>query len=345
MADATAKTVVATTGDRHRSPLLLIWLAFIRLKPVKGFASQMRAPSVQPATPDYIPFNLLKRTLMADYEQNTFVQFLLNLFPDDRDAVRDAVTAYRIGTYKGFTSFPKIDRAGRVAAAKLMKFNPQTGKRLKTDYAVSSLPSELKRVGELKPDFETDKDVFFGEHLLPKFPDLPVAIVESEKTAAIAHLCKGVFPDFVWLATGSKQWLNVDRLRRLGNERIILYPDADGFDLWQKIAAAARAQGLDVRVTALIENQANAQEKAEQVDIADYLISAQCQVNQVNSFVDDYNALAETVMTDGALYAQFNSILDERKAILMLDGGLSEFEAENQISDVEYVRSVVLSVG
>ena len=63
--------------------------------------------------------------------------------------------------------------------------------------------SELIRSGLLKTDFNLNQ-CFFGEHLLLNNKK-PVAVVESEKTAVIASIC---FPEFVWLAVGSKQNLN-----------------------------------------------------------------------------------------------------------------------------------------
>jgi hypothetical protein len=76
---------------------------------------------------------------------------------------------------------------------------------------------------------------------LPKYPNKPVAIVEAEKTAISQVLC---FPEFVWLGCNSKTWLKAERMNRLDGRQIILYPDADGFDAWQKTRHRARAKGL-----------------------------------------------------------------------------------------------------
>jgi len=79
---------------------------------------------------------------------------------------------------------------------------------------------------------------------LSKHPNKPAAVVEAEKTAIIAGLC---FPEFVWLGGNSKTWLKAERLERTGeNRQIILYPDADGLDLWNETARNARAKGLMV---------------------------------------------------------------------------------------------------
>lgn len=224
---------------------------------------------------DYLELPHLLATI-GNYGRNSFVRFLTELFPSSPEAVSDTVEEYRIGTYDDWTSFPVISMHGKFCKAKLIKFDPATGKRLKDKNGrgvIHSLQAKLKESGRLKPDFETDKEVFFGEHLLSKYPNRPIAIVESEKTAVIASICKGVFPDIIWLASGSKQWLNTARLERLGRDRsVILYPDADGYQKWQEIAADASRRGCRVRVSGLIERQATEEEKANQVDIADYLI-------------------------------------------------------------------------
>jgi hypothetical protein len=287
---------------------------------------------------DYIPFESFKATL-GNYEQNAFVQFLINLFPDCAEEIQAVLEMYLIGTYEDFrgnyTCFPSVDCARRICRAKLIRFDEKTGKRHKGDYDTSSLPAKLK----LKEDFQY-KQIFFGEHLLPKYPNKQVAIVEAEKTAIIASLC---IPEFVWLACNSKTWLKAERIKRLGNRQIIIYPDADGFNLWQQIATDARKQGLPVKVSSLIEIHATDEQKANGYDLADYLINQQAEINQTNDFIDRYNAKLETVLSDERLKRDFETILDEQKTVAIYNG-LSEVEAERKCTHPENIRAVVLSV-
>jgi len=278
--------------------------------------------------PDYLDRNHLLRTLI-EYDQNTLVQFLLNLFPNDPEAVYEAVRDYLIGTKDGFTVFPTISKIGKVCKAKLMKFDQATGKRIKDDYSISSLQAKLKTAGLLRADFETDKDVFFGEHLLRKREGLPIAIVEAEKTAVIASICKGAFPsDFVWLATGSKQWLKAKRIRRLGRHRtIILYPDADGFEKWQETASEARKAGYAVKVSNLIDKRARAEEKSNGADLADYLIREQRKRN------------------DPAIRESFLDLIEERLAIMTIDGGLTDAQAEAEILESGFYADAIRNCG
>jgi hypothetical protein len=251
-----------------------------------GFSSRsvsQRTESQQKSF-DFIPFEHLKATL-GNYEKNAFVQFLISLFPDCIEEIQDVLKMYLVGTYPdyqdSYTCFPSIDNQMRVCRAKLIRFNAETGHRLKGQFDTSSLVRKLK----LKEDFNY-KQTFFGEHLLTKYPDKSVAIVEAEKSAIIASL---YFPNLIWLASGSKQWLKAERLQRLGNRQIILYPDADGFQQWQTIATDARRQGLEVKVSSLIETRATIEQRAEGFDLADYLILQQKGRNEYNKHIDAHN--------------------------------------------------------
>lgn len=84
---------------------------------------------LQPAA-DYLELTHLLETI-GDYDRNSFTQFLTRLFPFDPESVQAAIADYKIGTFRGWTSFPVIDRQGRFCKAKLMRFDPETGKRLK----------------------------------------------------------------------------------------------------------------------------------------------------------------------------------------------------------------------
>jgi hypothetical protein len=303
--------------------------------PSYGFADKEPSANLPKVNkPDFIPLEKFKLTL-GNYDRNAFVQFLFNLFPDCGEEIQSVLKMYLVGTYEDYTSFPQIDRLNRVCKAKLIKFNPATGRRLKGKYDTSSLKTKLK----LKEDFQY-KQIFFGEHLLPKHPDKIAAVVESEKSAIIGSLC---FPTFVWLATGSKQWLKAERLQRLGNREVILYPDADGFDQWKAVATDAQRQGVNVKVSSLIENHATAEQKTNGYDLADYLISQQSEINELNEVYDAYNFKVDLVLNDETLFNGFKLFLEEQKAIAIYNG-LSETEAERICTQPENVRAVAVSV-
>jgi hypothetical protein len=125
---------------------------------------------------------------------------------------------------------------------------------------------------------------------------------------------------------------------------VILYPDADGFDLWQGIATDANKQGSTVKVSSLIETHATIEQKTNGYDLADYLINQQKEINQNSDFVDRYNTKLEMVLNDASLMRDFETILDEQKAVAMVNGGLSEDEAESLCTQHANVQSIVLSL-
>jgi hypothetical protein len=295
--------------------------------------SQVEYKRAAATKPDYIQPEHLAPTL-GNYDQNNFVQFLFDLFPDCPDEIESVLKMYFVGTFEDYTCFPSIDRLTRVCRAKLIRFNRANGKRLKGDFDTSSLVRKLK----LKEDFQY-KQIFFGEHLLPKYPNKTVAVVEAEKTAIIAGLC---FPEYVWLGSNSKTWLKAERLQRLDNRQIILYPDADGFDQWQAVATDARRQGSTIKVSSLIETQATDEQKASGYDLADYLINQQAEINQTNNFIDSYNAKLETVLNDESLRSDFETILDEQLAIAIYNG-LSDAEADAIVTRPENLRRIILN--
>jgi hypothetical protein len=288
----------------------------------------------QTASFDFIAPEHLHATL-GNYDRNAFVQFLFDLFPDCSEEIQAVLKMYFVGTYEDYTCFPQIDRLNRVCKAKLIKFNRATGKRLKGEFDTSSLKTKLK----LKEDFNY-KQIFFGEHLLRRGDVRPVAIVEAEKTAIIAHLC---FPEFVWLGCNSKTWLKSERLEKLDGRQIILYPDADGFELWQSIALDAQRQGATVKVSNLIETFATDEQRANGYDLADYLINQQREINELNEVYDAYNSKVEKILNDESLWSDFNLFLDEQKAIAIYNGE-SETEAERICTRSENVRAVALSI-
>lgn len=106
----------------------------------------------------------------------------------------------------------------------------------------------------------------FGEHLLVKYPDKPVALVESEKTAII---CSIINPECIWLATGGKGQLN-DRVEALAGRKIIAFPDVDGYEVWK--TKAEERPHLGIYVSDLLERDASPADRAAQIDIADLLI-------------------------------------------------------------------------
>ena len=110
----------------------------------------------------------------------------------------------------------------------------------------------------------------FGEHLLSASAnhDKVVAVVESEKTAVV---CAIQYPDCVWLATGGKSQLAIDKMKVLAGRTVILFPDVDGYREWTertKVFSFCRS----VTVSDFLERNATEEDRAAKVDIADLIL-------------------------------------------------------------------------
>jgi Domain of unknown function (DUF6371) len=214
---------------------------------------------------DCIDIKFLNSTL-ANYQNNAFVQFLLDCFPNKFDAIQTVLQDYLVGTWKdNRTVFWQIDQKYKIRSGKIIAFNQQTCKRAKT---VGWIHYELKRTKHISNDFQL-RQCCFGEHLLQDDLSKPIAIVEAEKTAIIASI---YFPELLWFSIGGKSFLTLEKLSQFKSHKIILFPDADGYSNWLEKAVVANRNGIDVSVSDLIEKYATAEEKANGYDLADYLI-------------------------------------------------------------------------
>jgi len=219
-------------------------------------------PVIRKIPPSFIDTELLKTSLKA-YELNYFVTFLNNHFGND--IAGQLVSQYFIGTSKhweGANVFWQIDIAGKVREGKIMLYSPTTGKRVKEPY--NHINWVHKAVNS--PNFNLQQ-CFFGEHLL-RGSSKPVAIVESEKTAVIASY---FYPQFAWLATGSKEGLNPDKWKVLRGRTVKLFPDLKAFDKW-KVKAQELSKIARVTVSEYLEQIATDQERKDGLDLADYLL-------------------------------------------------------------------------
>lgn len=176
----------------------------------------------------YIDTDIFKKSLKA-YRQNNFIQFLNRVF--NPHLVDGAIKEYFVGTSKhwsGSTVFWQIDRFGKVRCGKIMLYNPTDGKRVKKPFSHITWVHTVMHL--------TDyilKQCLFGEHLLRKYPDRGVAVVESEKTAIIASMW---YPDIIFLACGGCQNLTHERCIPLKERRVVFFPDNGKYEEWREKA-------------------------------------------------------------------------------------------------------------
>jgi hypothetical protein len=203
------------------------------------------------------PPSCIDRKLMLasliNYQENNFAIGLFKFFP--KPLVIEVLQKYNVGTAKGNkTIFWQVNRLGHVRTGKVMQYNSAT----------------LKRVGYInwahhitkQKDFNL-KQVFFGAHLLID-KTITVAIAEGEKNAIFGAL---YYPQYNWIAVGSIEMLNVQKLNALKDYQVTLFPDkGKAFEKWSKMAEMAC---FNVHVNTVLENT----DLNEGDDIADLVIS------------------------------------------------------------------------
>ena len=198
---------------------------------------------------------------------NHLISYLKTMIPSS--AIDRIITDYRLAsTPDQAIIFLQIDQDNQCHTGKIMQYDPATGHRIKDENKpgrINWLHSILKRRKQLSPDWQLTQ-CLFGEHLLPRYPDKTVALVESEKTAII---CAALMPQYLWLATGGKSQFN-DRLRVLKDRKIIAFPDIDAYHDW--LRRTADFPHLDLKVSDLLEKNATPEARAAHIDLADWLI-------------------------------------------------------------------------
>ncbi len=206
----------------------------------------------------FIDRNLFLKSLKTSKTNNflSFLQSILN--PESITEIREK---YKIGTsgkWKGTTIFWQIDEKGRVRTGKMMLYDKTTGRKSKVNWVHSVLKL---------PDYNL-KQCLFGLHLLNSDKNKPIALVESEKSAIIATIA---FPEFIWMATGGLMNLKYDMLKPLAKRKVILFPDAGCYDLWND-KVKYLPKNIQFMISDLVKKKSSKKEKEEGWDIADYII-------------------------------------------------------------------------
>lgn len=213
-----------------------------------------------------IPIEFVKRSVRIDILSD-FTNWLTTLF--DTDTVVRLIQEYNIGvTKRNDVIYFQIDIDGNCRTGKIMKYDPETGKRVKDENAkgkINWVHSVMKYAGHLSEEWQLTQ-CLFGEHMLKKYPDKTVALVESEKTAII---CSALMPDYLWLATGGKSQFN-ERLNVLFGRDVVAFPDVDGYSAWCEKVKDFPA--LKISVSNLLQSNATAEDIENHIDIADWLI-------------------------------------------------------------------------
>lgn len=227
-----------------------------------------------------------------------------------------AALRYRLGRSKDdAVIYWQIDQLGQVHDGKLMWYGPDCH-RLKHRNA-SWVMSRLKQHFGIPKDAFHSTHVFFGTHLLSikgsrgrgqatffqkrpgsssllvrnvfgmKGPSLlgTVAIVEAEKSAVILS---ELYPQYIWLATGGLEEVQVNKFMPLTDYKVILFPDTDpdgrAFTRWHEAAQAVMKsffwpRNNPIRVSPILERRASEDQKRRKIDLVDYIMESRLQTH------------------------------------------------------------------
>ena len=196
-------------------------------------------PVPPPPPPLEIPRSYVRRTIDIETERTVIFTYWLRGLPwDDEQLARlnETLWMYCVGGWKdGRVVFWQIDHLGIPRSAKLMKYLPD-GHRDKQAHPGWIYNQDGCRQ-RLEPDKHEILKPLFGSHLLNRYPQAIINIVESEKTAIIMANYYGDFDSQIWMACGGLKHLQLDSLQPLIDQgrTIWLWPDKDGREAWQEV--------------------------------------------------------------------------------------------------------------
>ena len=226
-------------------------------------------PVTKPVEPvyTYIPMAMVDELVSTE---NSLCRCLMRMFHPA--AVEGAAEEYRLGCYSlngldDYTVFPCIDEHGRVRNLKVQHYNSDaySARFAHSDKSAYWLGRIWADNGQLPKDAVFPQACLFGEHLLARYPDNYVALVESPKNAIFGTLA---FPQLLWLATGNKGMLKREALLPLRGRDVIVIPDCDAVEEWTRIV-----EGLPDLANFTVSDfcRRQAPEGQPKYDIADYL--------------------------------------------------------------------------
>ena len=198
----------------------------------------------------------------------------------------DAVCRYRLGAdRKGRVIFWQIDRDECICDGKVMAYGPDCHRLKEKEHAPTWVSALLAKRHGGKQEGDIVRHCLFGLHLLKDRDLQPVAVVEAEKTAVILS---AYYPQYVWLATGGLFEVQPEKFRPLKGRKVILFPDADpdgkAYAYWYEAAQQVMAQPYwddspPIRVSALLEQHATADQRRRKIDLVEFITEQQLTPN------------------------------------------------------------------
>lgn len=205
--------------------------------------------------PSYHPLEILEQTA-----PDNLTRWLLTKFSPKE--VKTAIAKYNLtginNPWQASTVFWQIDNEGKVRGGKVLKYDPETGSRIKNPKPlITWIHSILKA-----QDFNLVQ-CLYGLNLINERPGAEIGIVESEKTAIYMSIKE---PNKVWLSCGSVSGLKPQLLEPIKVHRITAYPDKGCFEAWKSKSEAMNANGYNITVNNALE----AEDLPDGSDLLDY---------------------------------------------------------------------------
>jgi hypothetical protein len=190
---------------------------------------------------DYINLQILHNHYLLP-NKNNFLQYLRSKYPEEK--VKEVESLYFLADKGKSVIFWQIDQLERIRSGKIMEYNPVTGKRVKDESGKSAINWMHKQPFNLK-------QCLFGLHLSKEYPDMPIGIVESEKTSILMHINE---PRLLWMACGSLGGFKIEMLAPLRLRKIVAFPDKGCFENWNEKAQKLNEIGFSISVSGVLEN-------------------------------------------------------------------------------------------
>ena len=241
-------------AERMTFPDAIRWLGRKYCVEVDDVPVNWTPPPPRPTPPPppvlEIPRSWVRRTMdLAVPDKILFLYWLWQLPWSEQQRARlsETLWTYCVGGWRdGRVVFWGIDHEGVPRAAKLMRY-VEDGHRDKTQHPGWIYNQEGCRE-VCDPDNHTIVKPLFGAHLLKRYPDAIVNIVESEKTALIMANFYGQLDRQLWIACGGLKHLHLDSMQPLIDQgrKVWLWPDKDGVQEWQQVADKLGAENVQV---------------------------------------------------------------------------------------------------
>ena len=240
--------------ERLSFPDAIRWLGKKYNEPVDDIPLNYTPPPPKPAPPPLpqleLPRAWVKRTMeLAVPDKILFLYWysLLTWNDEQRARIRETLWTYCVGGWRdGRVVFWQIDHDGVPRAAKLMKYLPD-GHRDKERHPGWIYNQEGCREA-CDPDNHEIVKPLFGAHLLKRYPEAVVNIVESEKTALVMANFYGQLDRQLWIACGGLKHLHLESMQPLIDQgrKVWLWPDKDGVKEWQQVADKLGSDNVQV---------------------------------------------------------------------------------------------------